>query len=120
MEVNHAVLALGALAQEPRLYIFRALVEAGPEGLPVEAIGEKLGVSSPTLSVHLQRLNYAGLNTKRRARSSLIYSVSVKGHEQPYALSHRGFCGGRSELCAPASINASIAPATKRASRKRR
>jgi hypothetical protein len=33
METKDAVRALGALAQESRLTVFRMLVEAGPDGL---------------------------------------------------------------------------------------
>ncbi len=45
--------ALGALAQETRLDIFRLLVQKGPEGLPAGEIGTRLGQPSPTMSFHL-------------------------------------------------------------------
>ncbi|MGH7796245.1 MAG: winged helix-turn-helix domain-containing protein [Candidatus Binatia bacterium] len=49
-EINAAVTALGALAQETRLSIFRLLVEAGPEGVAAGRIGERLKVPGATLS----------------------------------------------------------------------
>ena len=42
METSQAIAALGALAQETRLAIFRLLVERGPEGLAAGAIAERL------------------------------------------------------------------------------
>ncbi|HYC95932.1 MAG TPA: helix-turn-helix domain-containing protein, partial [Sphingomicrobium sp.] len=44
MDVNAAVVALGALAQEHRLALFRLLVQAGDDGLPAGAIAERLGI----------------------------------------------------------------------------
>src|SRR5271170_2695697 len=52
MKKSAVIGALGALAQETRLDIFRLLVEKGPEGMPAGAIGERLGQPSPTLSFH--------------------------------------------------------------------
>ncbi|MGA8006190.1 MAG: helix-turn-helix domain-containing protein, partial [Burkholderiales bacterium] len=44
METKQAVDALGALAQETRLAVFRMLVEAGPAGLPAGEISARLGL----------------------------------------------------------------------------
>ena len=44
MDQKHAIGALGALAQETRLALFRLLVTCGPEGLPAGVIAERLGV----------------------------------------------------------------------------
>ena len=43
MDIQNAVVALGALAQETRLQVFRLLVQAGEEGLAVGRIAELLG-----------------------------------------------------------------------------
>jgi len=43
-ETIAALAALAALAHDTRLDVFRLLVEAGPQGLPVGAIGDALGV----------------------------------------------------------------------------
>ncbi len=67
---------MAALAQESRLDIFRLLVKAGAEGLPVGRIGERLGgMPSATLSFHLNQLRQAGLVTFRREGRSLIYTA---------------------------------------------
>lgn len=109
MDAQRAVAALGALAQETRLQIFRALVQAGPEGLAAGTIADALGVPAPTLSFHLQQLNYAGLVTKRRASRSLIYSISIGGMNELMGFLTEDCCGGRPELCRPASACA-VAP----------
>jgi hypothetical protein len=50
MKKSRVIAALGALAQETRLDIFRLLVQKGPEGLPAGEIGARLGQPSPTMS----------------------------------------------------------------------
>jgi len=95
------VQALGALAQETRIDIFRILVEAGPEGLPAGAIGDRLGLPSPTLSFHLNQLRFAGLVTSRRESRSIIYSANFRTMKQVLAYLTQNCCGGRPELCAP-------------------
>ncbi len=67
--------ALGALAQETRLEIFRLLVQAGPAGRAAGAIAEALGVPPATLSFHLAQLTHAGLIRQRRESRTLIYSA---------------------------------------------
>lgn len=61
MDTNVAVSALGALAQESRLAVFRLLVQQGPDGLPAGEIAQALGIPSTTLSFHLKELARAGL-----------------------------------------------------------
>jgi ArsR family transcriptional regulator, arsenate/arsenite/antimonite-responsive transcriptional repressor len=75
MDQKRAIAALGALAQETRLELFRLLVTRGPEGLPAGVIAEKLGVMPSSLSFHLQQLVHAGLITQRRLSRQLIYSA---------------------------------------------
>jgi DNA-binding transcriptional ArsR family regulator len=71
-----AVAALGALAQEHRLALFRLLVQAGEDGMPAGAIAEKLGVPNSSLSFHLAQLRGAGLVTQERQHRSLIYRAN--------------------------------------------
>lgn len=75
MEKSDAIAALGALAQESRLDIFRLLIEAGVDGLPAGQIGERLGLPSATLSFHLNQLKQAELVTFHREGRSLIYAA---------------------------------------------
>ena len=76
METKQIIAALGALAQETRLSIFRLLVETGPDGLPVGAIAEKLGLANATLSFHLKELTGAGLTIATPNGRSIIYSAN--------------------------------------------
>ncbi len=73
METMNAVNALGALAQETRLAAFRALVQAGPAGLPAGALAEALAVAPATLSFHLKELKAAGVVDCERQGRSLVY-----------------------------------------------
>ena len=75
MDQTEAVAALGALAQDSRLAIFRLLVQVGPPGLPAGQIGERLGLAPATLSFHLKTLRAAGLVEQRRDGRSLIYAA---------------------------------------------
>ena len=70
-----AVAALGALAQEHRLALFRLLVQAGDPGMAAGAIASALGVPNSSLSFHLAQLSRAGLIRQRREHRSLIYSA---------------------------------------------
>jgi len=74
MNATDAVAALGALAQESRLAVFRLLVRHG-DGLPAGEIGEKVGIPQTTLSFHLSQMAHAGLVTSRREGRSIYYSA---------------------------------------------
>lgn len=64
--------AFAALGSEPRLEVIRALVRAGPEGLTVGALLEKVGAAPSTLTHHLKFLAAAGLlSQERRGRSQI-------------------------------------------------
>ena len=73
MESTNAVTALGALAQETRLAIYRLLVEAGPTGQSVGEIGAAIPTAPATLSFHLKELANAGLVTQERSGRHLVY-----------------------------------------------
>ncbi len=73
MEEADVVKALGALAQETRLRIFRLLVVAGPQGMTPGHMSEQLGASSTALSFHLKELSHTGLIDVERDGRNLIY-----------------------------------------------
>jgi len=104
MKKSSVIAALGALAQETRLDIFRLLVEKGPQGLPAGELGERLGQPSPTMSFHLNQLRFAGLVTSRRESRSIIYSANFKMMNGLLAYLTENCCGGRPELCAPSAL----------------
>ncbi len=60
MEINDAVAALAALAQESRLDAFRLLVQAGPEGMQAGQIAAALGVPPNTLTFHFRSVADGG------------------------------------------------------------
>ena len=100
MEKSDAIAALGALAQETRLDIFRLLVQAGADGLPAGRIGERLGLPSATLSFHLNRLRHAGLVTFRRESRSLIYVAEYAAMNDLLAYLTENCCQGDPTACA--------------------
>ena len=106
MKKSIVIDALGALAQETRLDIFRLLVQKGPEGMPAGELGARLGQPSPTMSFHLNQLRFAGMVTSRRASRSIIYSANFKAMNDLLAYLTENCCGGRPELCAPAAPSA--------------
>jgi DNA-binding transcriptional ArsR family regulator len=106
MDQKHAIAALGALAQETRLALFRLLVTCGPEGLSAGIIAERLGVAPSSLSFHLQQLVHAGLITQRRLSRQLIYSAEYGTMNELLAYLTENCCAG-SAVCAPACNPAS-------------
>jgi DNA-binding transcriptional ArsR family regulator len=75
MKTPAVIEALGALAHEHRLAIYRLLVQRGPEGLPAGTIGQRIGLLPSSLTFHLQNLQRAGLIMQRRDSRQLIYSA---------------------------------------------
>jgi DNA-binding transcriptional ArsR family regulator len=100
MHRNQAIAALGALAQETRLDLFRLLVTAGPEGLPAGVIAERLGVLPSSLSFHLAQLTHAGLIAPHRLGRQLIYSADYGAMNALLAYLTENCCG-RGESCLP-------------------
>jgi ArsR family transcriptional regulator, arsenate/arsenite/antimonite-responsive transcriptional repressor len=100
MDKKAVIAALGALAQETRLDIFRLLVQAGGAGMPAGAIGESLGLASATLSFHLTQLRQAGLVTFRREGRSLIYAAEYAAMNGLVGFLTENCCG-RDRGCGP-------------------
>src|SRR5688500_3644292 len=72
MKLEKAASQLEALGNPTRLQLYRTLVRAGGEGLPVGRVQEKLGIAASTLSHHLKRLVDTGLVTQERHATTLI------------------------------------------------
>ena len=100
METTQAIEALGALAHESRLAIFRLLVQAGPGGLAAGVIGEKLELPPATLSFHLAHLARSGLASSRQDGRFVIYSADFENMNALVEFLTDNCCGGKS--CAPA------------------
>ena len=72
MKLEKAASQLEALGNPTRLQLYRTLVRAGEEGLPVGRIQEKLDIPASTLSHHLKRLLETGLVSQERQATTLL------------------------------------------------
>src|SRR4051794_16512672 len=102
IKADSALAALGALAQEHRLALFRLLVQAGEDGMSAGAIAEALGVPNSSLSFHLAHLTRAGLIRQERQSRSLIYRADYAAMNDLVGYLMENCCGGASS-CAPAA-----------------
>lgn len=100
MDKKHAVDALGALAHEYRLEIYRLLVETGPAGLSAGAIGDAVGLAPSSLTFHLQNLHRTGLIVQRRESRSLIYGVDFETMNELVGFLTENCCAGSGTSCA--------------------
>ena len=101
MESTDAIEALGALAQEHRLAVFRLLVQAGADGLPAGQIAERMAIPNSSLSFHLAHLHRAGLVSQERQHRSLIYRADYPAMNALVAYLLENCCAGAE--CAPAA-----------------
>ncbi len=90
---------LSALAHETRLKIFRALVSAGPQGLPAGTLAERVAVSPSNLSAHLAVLTGAGLAQVRKAGRQRIYAANLVATAMLVGFLIEDCCGGDPSLC---------------------
>jgi ArsR family transcriptional regulator, arsenate/arsenite/antimonite-responsive transcriptional repressor len=96
VETKRAIEALGALAQETRLKVFRLLVQAGPTGMAAGSIAEKLELPAATLSFHLAGLARAGLARSRQDGRFVIYSADFGNMNELVGFLTENCCGGQS------------------------
>jgi ArsR family transcriptional regulator, arsenate/arsenite/antimonite-responsive transcriptional repressor len=110
-----AVDALGALAHEHRLAIFRLLVERGPAGLPAGRIAERIGLVPSSLTFHLQNLERAGLIAHRRESRQLIYSTDFAAMNALVGYLTDNCCAESAAECCPPARPPQVAKRTVRA-----
>src|ERR1700723_1800241 len=101
MKVKDVIEALGALAHEHRLAIFRLLVERGPAGLPAGRIAERVGLVPSSLTFHLQNLQRAGLIAQRRESRQLIYSADFDAMTRLVGDLPDNCCAESAQECCP-------------------
>src|SRR5579863_8733987 len=101
MNLKQAVTALGAIAHDHRLAVYRMLVARGPEGLPAGEIAERLEMPPSSLTFHLQQLLHAGLVSQRRLGRQLIYAADFAAMNGLIAYLTENCCGGSAAACAP-------------------
>ena len=112
VETKRAIEALGALAQETRLKVFRLLVQAGPAGMAAGRIAEKLDLPAATLSFHLAGLARAGLARSQQDGRFVIYSADFGHMNELVGFLTENCCGGQS---CEATRKEAPAPARRRA-----
>jgi ArsR family transcriptional regulator len=117
MKTTRVIDALGALAHEHRLAIYRLLVQRGPEGLPAGAIGERVGLVPSSLTFHLQNLQRAGLITQERVSRQLIYSADFDVMNGLVGYLTENCCNASGQNCSTACAPARPAKAAKGASK---
>ncbi|MGD9968184.1 MAG: ArsR/SmtB family transcription factor [Hyphomonadaceae bacterium] len=105
MKLEKAAAQLEALGNPIRLQIFRLLVRAGHDGLPVGAVQDKMDMAASTLSHHVRKLVDTGLITQERQATTLICRAHYPSMEALI-----GYLGD--ECCADAGCAAK--PQTKR------
>lgn len=101
METKQVITALGALAQESRLGVFRLLVRAGPSGMAASKIAEQIGIPPSSLSFHLKELSYAGLIASRQEGRFVIYAANFDVMNGLIGYLTENCCGGNP--CSPVS-----------------
>ena len=101
MNASETVSALGALAHEHRLAIYRLLVERGPDGLPAGEIADRIGLVPSSLTFHVQALQRSGLVTQRRVSRQVFYAADFAAMSDLIAYLTKNCCGEGS-ACAPA------------------
>jgi len=99
MKPEHVIRALGAIAHEHRLGIYRLLVKKGPNGLPAGHIADRLDMPPSSLTFHLQQMLNAGLVTQRRIGRQLIYAADYAAMNRLVSYLTENCCGG--DACAP-------------------
>ncbi|CAH0539366.1 ArsR/SmtB family transcription factor [Vibrio marisflavi] len=79
MELQEVAKALKELGHPTRLLIYKRIVKAGYEGIPVGDIQRELEIPGSTLSHHISNLCSAGLVSQRR-ESRTLYCIAEYRH----------------------------------------
>ena len=110
MKTPQVIEALGALAHEHRLKVYRLLVERGSPGLPAGAIADSVGLVPSSLTFHLQALHRAGLIVRRRESRQLIYSADFEAMNALVGYLTENCCADSGEACATETCGAECKP----------
>ena len=101
MDQQQTLAALRALSHAHRLAAFRALVQAGPEGLAVGELRNALGLPPATLTSHLNQLRNAGLVSDQREGRVIRVRADYSAMNALVGFLTENCCGGAP--CAPAA-----------------
>jgi DNA-binding transcriptional ArsR family regulator len=101
MKSELAITVLSALASEPRLAVYRLLVQRGPEGFTPSTLAERLDIPLPTISFHLKELTRAGLIASRREGRNLFYGPNFDRMNALVAFLTEHCCSLADQGCQP-------------------
>ena len=99
METDAAVVALAALSHKIRLQAFRELVQAGPGGLSVGELRDRLDIPPATLSAYLNTLRASGLVADEREGRVIRVRADFDRMNLLLGFLTENCCGG--STCAP-------------------
>lgn len=102
METTTALGALGALSHESRLAAFRQLVQAGPGGLSVGELRERLALPPATLTAHLNVLRAAALVEDQREGRVIRVRANYQRMNELLGYLTENCCAGAAD-CGPVS-----------------
>jgi len=108
VDVELALEVLAALSHESRLWAFRLLVQAGPEGLPAGEIAEALGSRQNTMSSHLKILAMAGLIDSERDGKRVVYKANYDTVGELVLFLMEECCAKNSAVCRPVAESLGI------------
>lgn len=94
MKSPAALASLNALSHQHRLAAFRALVQAGPAGLAVGELRDRLDIPPATLTAHLNILRAAGLVSNLREGRSIRVSADFDQMNALITFLTENCCGG--------------------------
>jgi len=95
MDTVQTINALRALAHGHRLAAYRALVQAGREGLAVGQLRDALDLPAATLTSHLNQLRAAGLVTDEREGRVIRVRADYEHMNALLGFLTENCCGGR-------------------------
>jgi DNA-binding transcriptional ArsR family regulator len=104
METSNALAALAALGHASRLAAFRLLVQAGPDGMSVGDLRERLALAPATLSAHLNVLRAAGMVHDTREGRVIRVRADFERMNALLAYLTDNCCGGAVSCGPPACL----------------
>lgn len=94
MELNVAATVLKELGHETRLGIYKSLIKAGPQGIPVGELQKQLVIPASTLSHHLSSLISVSLVRQERQGRTLYCHACYENLETLIAFLTEECCSG--------------------------
>ena len=92
VDTTQAALGFAAVGAEPRIEVILALVRAGPDGLLISELQQRLGIPASTLAHHIRLLATAGLMVQERRGRTTICRPNFEVLEELAAFLLRECC----------------------------